>query len=144
MARIVRRSDERRRQVLEELRDAPASSKLRRLIVDMVHFLAEFPGVHRIMTAEAAHASPRLQWLCDELLIARVKETVDIIEAAQREGAVRLVDAARLYYATLSISAVPFTISAEFKLTTGSDPFEPEEIEKTIDFICALVFHGSR
>jgi TetR/AcrR family transcriptional regulator len=144
MARIVERSDARRRQVLDELRDAPATVKLRRLIIDMVHFLAEFPGVHRIMTFEAAHPSPRLQWLCDELLISRVKETVDIIKAAQREGAVRRIDAARLYYAILSICAVPFTIAAEFKLTTGNNPFEPEEIEKTIDFICALVFDAAR
>ena len=139
MTPIVQRFDERRRRVLNECRAQPASVKLRRLIVDMVHFLAEFPGVHRIMTFEAARPSPRLQWLYDNLLKSRVRETVHIIKAAQRDRAVRQIDAARLYYAILSISAVPFTIAAEFKLTTGRDPFDPEEVEKTIDFICALI-----
>ena len=58
----------------------------------------------------------------------------------QREGTVMRVDPARLHYAILSICAVPFTISAEFEATTGHDPFAPEEIAKTIDFIFALVF----
>jgi len=139
MTRIVQRFDEQHRRVLNECRGELASVKLRRVIADMVHFLAEFPGVHRIMTFEAAHPGPRLQWLYDNLLRSRVKETVDIIEEAQREGAIRQIDAARLYYAILSISAVPFTIAAEFELTTGCDPFDPKEIEKTIDFILALI-----
>jgi AcrR family transcriptional regulator len=140
MARVVRQFDERRGKVLDGLGDAPASVKLRHLIIDIVHFLAQFPGIHRIMTFEAAHPSARLRWLCDNLLFAQVRETIEIIEAAQREGAVARVDPARLRYAILSICAVPFTIAAEFKMTTGHDPFEPEEIEKTIDFICALIF----
>jgi hypothetical protein len=139
MSRIVQRFDERHRRVLNECRREPASVKLHRLIVDMVHFLAEFPGVHRIMTFEAAHPSPRLTWLYDNLLMSRIGETVDIIKAAQRERAIRQIDPVRLYYAILSIAAVPFTIAAEFKLTTGRDPFDLEEVEKTIDLIRALI-----
>jgi TetR/AcrR family transcriptional regulator len=139
MSRIVQRFDERHRRVLNECRHERASVKLHRLIVDMVHFLAEFPGVHRIMTFEAAHPSPRLTWLYDNLLMSRIGETVDIIKAAQRERAIRQIDPVRLYYAILSIAAVPFTIAAEFKLTTGRDPFDLEEVEKTIDLIRALI-----
>ncbi|SIO48751.1 transcriptional regulator, TetR family [Burkholderia sp. GAS332] len=139
MTRVVQRFDQRHRQVLNECRGEPASVKLHRLIVDMVHFLAEFPGVHRIMTFEATILSPRLQWLYDNLLMSRVGETVGIIKAAQREGAVRQIDPTRLYYAILSIAAVPFTIAAEFKLTTGRDPFDFEEVEKTIALIRALI-----
>jgi TetR/AcrR family transcriptional regulator len=140
MARVVQSSDERRRAVLERLGDVSAAVKLRHLIVDMVYFLAEAPGIHRIMTFEAASRSSRLDWLCDTLLSRQMRETVDIIEQAQREGAVPPVDAVRLRYAILSICAVPFSIAAEFETITGHSPFDPEQIEQTIAFICALVF----
>jgi len=140
MRRVVARFDERRRLLLEQLSEASASVRLRHLIIDLVHFLAESPGIHRIMTWEASRPSARLNWLCNNLLISQVRQSVAIIEAAQREGTVMQVDPARLHYAILSICAVPFTISAEFEATTGHNPFAPEEIAKTIDFICALVF----
>jgi TetR/AcrR family transcriptional regulator len=140
MKRVVDRWDLRRMNVIESLGDVPASVKLRHLIIDLVNFLAETPGVHRIMTFEAALPSERLTWLCDNFLISQVCETVELIEQAQHAGAVRRVDPARLRYAILSICAVPFTIAAEFQATTGRDPFKSHEIEKTIDFICGLVF----
>jgi TetR/AcrR family transcriptional regulator len=140
MRRVVLRFSERRRILLEQLGESSASVRLRHLITDMVNFLAESPGIHRIMTWEASRPSARLDWLCNNLLISLVRESVEIIEAAQREGTVMRVDPARLHYAILSICAVPFTISAEFEATTGHDPFAPEEIAKTIDFIFALIF----
>jgi AcrR family transcriptional regulator len=140
LRRVVLRFNERRRIRLEQLGEVSASVRLRHLITDMVHFLAESPGIHRIMTWEASRPSARLDWLCNNFLTSLVRESVAIIEAAQREGTVMRVDPARLHYAILSISAVPFTISAEFEATTGHDPFAPEEIAKTVDFILALVF----
>ena len=140
MMRVVQQFRLRRRRLFEQLGDAPASVRLRTLIIDMVHFLAEVPAVHRIMTFEAAHPTPRLQWLCDNLLMSQVQEDIKIIEDAQREGGVKRLDPARLRYAILSICAVPFTISAEFETITGHNPFAPTEIEQTIAFINALVF----
>jgi TetR/AcrR family transcriptional regulator len=140
MRRVVLRFNERRRILLEQLGEASASVRLRHVISDMVHFLAESPGIHRIMTWEASRPSARLDWLCNNFLVSLVRESVETIEAAQREGTVMRVDPARLHYAILSICAVPFTICAEFEATTGHDPFAPEEIAKTIDFIFALVF----
>ncbi|MDB5584158.1 MAG: TetR-family transcriptional regulator [Bradyrhizobium sp.] len=140
MQRVVDRSSRRRQAILDVLGNAPAAVRLRHIIIDMVNFLAETPGIHRIMTFEAARPSARLTWLCDNFLVSEVQGTVALIEEAQREGAVRQLDPARLRYAILSICAVPFTIAAEYQATTGHDPFEPDEIEKTIGFICALVF----
>jgi TetR/AcrR family transcriptional regulator len=140
MKRVVDRFDLRSKAALESLGDAPAATKLRHLIIAMVTFLAETPGIHRIMTFEAYHASRRLTWLCDNFLVSQVREMVELIEEAQRDGAVKRLDPARLRYAILSICAVPFAISAEFQATTGHNPFEPNEIEKTIEFICDLVF----
>jgi TetR/AcrR family transcriptional regulator len=92
------------------------------------------------MTFEASRPSERLTWLCDRFLISRVRGMVALIEECQREGAVRTLDAARLNYAILAICAMPFTIAAEFEATTGHDPSDPGEIERTIDFICSLIF----
>ncbi len=140
LKRVVSRWELHRKAMIESVGDAPAAVRLRHLIIDMVTFLADMPGVHRIMTFEAAQPSERLTWLCDNFLVAQVREAVEMIEEAQRDGTVRRVDPARLRYAILSICAVPFTIAAEFQATTGHDPFDRDEIAKTIDFICDLVF----
>jgi hypothetical protein len=92
------------------------------------------------MTSDAAQASKRLTWLCENYLLAQVREMVELIKEAQRDGAVRRVDPSRLRYAILSMGAVPFAIAAEFQATTGHDPFDREEVQRTIDFICELVF----
>jgi AcrR family transcriptional regulator len=140
MRRVTDRAAARRQAVLDALGDVSAAAKLRHVIIDMVNFLAETPGIHRIMTFEAAQPTERLKWLCDDFLLADIQATLALIKEAQLEGAVRDLDPARLRYAILSICAVPFTIAAEFELTTGHSPFEPDEIEKTIAFICALIF----
>jgi AcrR family transcriptional regulator len=140
MMRVVDRYDLRRTALLKSLGDAPAATKLRHVINDMVTFQAEMPGIHRLMTSDAAQASKRLTWLCQNYLLAQVREMVDLIKEAQRDGAVRRVDPTRLRYAILSISAVPFAISAEFQATTGHNPFDREQVQRTIDFICELVF----
>jgi len=140
MKGVVDRYDLRRKALLESLGDAPAATKLRHLIHDMVTFQAETPGIHRIMTSDAAQVSKRLTWLCENYLLAQVREMVDLIKEAQRDGAVRSVDPSRLRYAILSMGAVPFAIAAEFQATTGHNPFDREEVQRTIDFICELVF----
>jgi TetR/AcrR family transcriptional regulator len=140
MKRVVDSYDLRRKAVLESLGDAPAATKLRHVINDMVTFQAQMPGIHRMMTSDAAQASKRLTWLCQNFLLAQVREMVGLIKEAQHEGAVRRVDPARLRYAILSMGAVPFAIAAEFQATTGHNPFDPDEVQRTIDFICELVF----
>jgi TetR/AcrR family transcriptional regulator len=140
MKRVVDRYDLRKKTLLESLGDAPAAIKLRHLINDMVTFQAEMPGIHRLMTSDAARANKRLTWLCQNYLLAQVREMVELIKDAQRDGVVKRVDPARLRYAILSISAVPFAIAAEFQATTGHNPFDGEEVQRTIDFICELVF----
>jgi TetR/AcrR family transcriptional regulator len=140
LSRLVDRYELRRQALIQSLGDAPAAVKLRHIITDMVEYISEVPGIYHIMTAEAARTSERLTWLCDTYLIPWVRDTVALIEQAQRDGAVRRVDPARLHYAMLAIGSMPFAVAAEFKATTGYDPFRPEEIQKTIDFICELVF----
>jgi AcrR family transcriptional regulator len=138
--RVVDSYDLRRKAVLASLGDASAATRLRHVINDMVTFQAQTPGIHRMMTADAAQASKRLTWLCQNYLLAQVREMVGLIKEAQGEGAVRPVDPARLRYAILSMGAVPFAIAAEFQATTGHNPFDREEVRRTIDFICELVF----
>jgi AcrR family transcriptional regulator len=120
---------------------ASASEHLRTLIADSVRFTAALPEVHRLVTLEAAHLTPRLLYLMETFTRKPYGEFCTLIKRAQREGTVRMLNPARLRFAIVAMAAVPFSVAAEYEHLTGKNPFSPSEIERTIDLINDLVFH---
>lgn len=120
---------------------ASATEHLKQLIVDLVHFCAANPQLHRIMTQEGGQLSPRLAWLCENFVRPGFEEFVALTVAAQREGTVRTdFQPERLRYAVVSIASVPFSVAAEYEYFIDRSPFSPGEIERTIDMIFGMVF----
>jgi AcrR family transcriptional regulator len=117
-----------------------AAKRLKQAIVALAHFTASMPQLHRIMTAEAAHATPRMVWLAERSFKQGFESWVSLIEAAQREGAVRDVNPARLRFAIVAMTSVPFSVAAEYEYFTGKSPFARNEVAQTIDMICDMVF----
>jgi TetR/AcrR family transcriptional regulator len=103
-----------------------------------IHFCAERPELHRIMTNEACIESPRLEWLVETFTarmfrtIARLSESLPIAPVFNHP--------IRLYYAIIGLATAPFTLAPEFRRLSGLDPFAPEEVERTIAVVEALVF----
>lgn len=125
----------------ERVAQASATEQLRQLIVDLVHFSAANPQLHRIMTQEGGQLSPRLVWLCENFVRSGFEEFVSLTVAAQREGSVRAdFQPERLRYAVVSIASVPFSVAAEYEYFIDKSPFSPGEIERTIEMICGMVF----
>jgi TetR/AcrR family transcriptional regulator len=117
-----------------------AGKRLKQAIADIAHFTASMPQLHRIVTAEAAHATPRMLWLAERFVKQGYEDWCSLIEAAQREGVVRKASPARLRYAIVAMISVPFAVAAEYEYFTGKSPFAKNEISEMIEMVCAMVF----
>ena len=42
------------------------------------------------------------------------------------------------------LATAPFTLAPEFKLLSGIDPFDQEEVERTVAFVETLLFRTSK
>ncbi len=101
-----------------------------------VHFCAEFPELHRIMTNEGRSETDRLAWLVDSYsrrLFSAVKSMAPVANPL-------LTDPIRLYYAIVGLSASVFTLAPEYRRLSGRDPFASEEVAATADLLERLVF----
>jgi hypothetical protein len=78
--------------------------------------------------------------MCDTYLKRDFRDICKLIEAAQKEGKVHMVDPERLRFAIIALAAVPFSVSAEYEYVTKRNPFSPSEIRNAIEFINRLVF----
>ncbi len=92
---------------------------------------------------EAHRSSDRLIWLCEQFVKSDFDAVTALIVKAQKEGAVRNLNAARMRYAIVSLAAVPFSVSAEYQYLTGQNPFSSQEIDSAIEFIHRIVFVDS-
>jgi TetR/AcrR family transcriptional regulator len=117
-----------------------AATRLKQAIADLAHFTASTPQLHRILTAEAAHPTPRMLWLTERFHKQGFENWVSLIQDAQREGAVRNVSPARLRFAIVAMVSVPFAVAAEYEYFTGKSPFSKNEVAQMIDMVCEMVF----
>jgi TetR/AcrR family transcriptional regulator len=117
-----------------------AAKRLREAITHHAHFTASTPQLHRILTAEAAHVTPRMLWLAERFFKQGFENWVSLIKEARCEGAVRDVDPARLRFAIVAMIAVPFAVGAEYEYFTGKNPFTRNEVTQLIEMVCDMVF----
>ncbi|MBL1436328.1 MAG: TetR family transcriptional regulator [Rhodobacteraceae bacterium] len=121
----------------EEMKDATLDALARQLIRVFVHFCAERPELHRIMTIEGLSDTPRLAWLYDNHT-KRLFATVDAMKSAADQTV--FDDPARLYYVIVGLAASTFTLAPEYKRLSGRDPFSDEEVEATASLVERILF----
>lgn len=119
---------------------ASAAQVLEIIIENLVRLFAEFPALHRLMTMEGHELSDRLIWLCDKYGRRNFKAISDVIAAGQKEGVVIEGDPGQLRMLVVALAAVPFSVSAEYKLLTNRDPFENSETQNLIAIIKRMLF----
>ena len=110
----------------------------RKLIREFIRFSAERPELHRIMTSEGRASSERLDWIVDR----HSRRLYDLMETFTPLMTVPtgLNTPIRLYYAVVGLATAPFTLAPEFKLLSGIDPFGENELERTVQFVEAILF----
>lgn len=121
--------------------DTSAEEKLRHVIASMVDYMASHPLLHRMMIQEGAQPSPRLSWLCDNLIRPDLEQFIALVRQAQAEGSVDpSIDPLRLRYAIVAMASVPFSVPAEYEYFSGKSPFSPGEVRQTIDMVLKFIF----
>jgi TetR/AcrR family transcriptional regulator len=125
---------------LDTSEDRPASETLRTFIEQFVRLSARYPQIHRIMTMEGNHDTPRINWVINNHLRDHYMRIRDLIKQGQVDGAVRECDAARLYYFIIGGGGTPYSLSVEYKALTGRDVFSEAEIYRNIAFLFEVVF----
>jgi len=122
---------------MAQMRTAGKGARARQLVRDFVHFCAERPELHRIMTIEGRSDTPRLAWLVKNY----TKPLFDAVAAtAPQARAGVFTDPIRLFYAIIGLAASTFTLAPEYKRLSGRDPFSAKEIEATAELVETLIF----
>jgi TetR/AcrR family transcriptional regulator len=125
---------------LDTSEDRPASETLRTFIEQFVRLSARHPQIHRIMTMEGNHDTPRINWVINNHLRDHYMRIRDLIKQGQADGTVRECDAARLYYFIIGGGGTPYSLSVEYRALTGRDVFSEAEIYRNIAFLFEVVF----
>ncbi|MBU6320744.1 MAG: TetR family transcriptional regulator [Alphaproteobacteria bacterium] len=122
--------------------DGEDPSAVSRLILrDFVYFCAERPELHRIMTHEGRHDTPRLSWMIETYtgrLYAAVGELMDSVDRSI------FPDPIHLYYAIIGLAASTFTLAPEYQRLSGRSPFDPKQVETTAALLEQLIFGSSK
>lgn len=124
-----------------ELKSVPSKTLARELVRVFVHFCADRPELHRILTIEGRCESPRLTWLVDTH-IRKLYERLAFVPGAADTSIAG--DPIRLYYAIIGLAASTFSLAPEYKQLSGRDPFSPKEIEATAALVDRLIFGAGK
>jgi TetR/AcrR family transcriptional regulator len=114
----------------------------RKLLREFIYFSAHYPELHRIMTSEGRASSERLDWLVaqhSKRLYTLMGKFTPLIPMPNG-----LNTPIRLYYAVIGLATAPFTLAPEFRLLSGVDPNSAAEVERTVEFVEALLFGSAR
>ena len=125
---------------LDRIEGDDPKTALQAFIENFVEFSARTPELHRIMTQQSTQGSDRIEWLISEGLRESFEQICDLIRRAQRAGAVRAGDPARLYYAVIGLGGTLFSVSTEYRLLTGRDAFDRVQLRAAIQLIHDVVF----
>jgi TetR/AcrR family transcriptional regulator len=117
------------RRVAEAAGSGNPEDALRGLIRVFVLFAAEHPELNRIIVAESAESSERLDWLVENHTRQRYRAFTTLVEPLQRRGIVHPIPATSLYYLLVGGASLPFSAAPEAELFSGQDPRDPVFIE---------------
>ena len=129
---------------LEALQDVEPVARLRAVARHFVRFAAAHPELHRFMVEEGKSDGPRLQWLVERYVRPLYEASRDLIEAAQREGALPRTHPVHLHYILLGAATHLFVNAAEVRRLTGQDPMRKDVIEAHADAVISLLLGPTR
>ena len=114
---------------LEALEDIEPVARLRSMVRHFVRFAAAHPELHRLMVEEGKSDGPRMKWLVDRHVRPLYEASQDLIEAAQREGALPRTHPVHLHYMLIGAASHLFVMAPEVRRLTGKDPMRKEMID---------------
>ena len=114
------------------------AARIRFMIRRFVHASAAVPEVSRIIFDEGRHNSWRLEWLVTHYAGGFFGALGDLFDEARAAGLIADIPKENFYYMVVGSAAI-FAMSAEHRLLTGEDAFDPKMIERHADAVATLI-----
>ena len=127
---------------LEALKELDPATRLSLIFREFVRYSAAVPGMLEVMIDANKRHSENLAQVVEDRLRPVYERLRELIEAAQKAGAIPAGDPGLIYYSFIAVSSTTFALSREFKQLTGQDPLEPEMVEAQADLLVRLFFPG--
>ena len=116
--------------------------KLRLLQIDFIHFAAERPELHWLMSHDAGDNGSRIDWVVENLLRPNFHIWEELITSAQRSGRYIQGDPMHLHYLFLGAAVRVFMTSREVEIVLGRSPFDPVFVEEHIRLVQAMFYRN--
>jgi TetR/AcrR family transcriptional regulator len=107
-----------------------------------VQLTSKYPEVSMIMQHEAGQETPRLQWLVEQHLRPTQALTANILETAQRDGAIKSIPVQHLIPIITGAVRFFFSSGPYMKSIFGLDVNDPAEIKQHADYIIDILLNG--
>ncbi len=124
---------------VDELADAFAD-----MVRRFVRFAATHPELNQIMVHEATVASDRLTYMTTEYvrpLYSLVRTAWNRLRAAEIAAP---IDDAMVHYVVVGAASLPFVNAPEARILTGSEPTDPDWVERHAAGLVATLLPGRR
>jgi len=121
----------RRKQTLKE--------RFRKFLAGYIRYCARNPNHARIVILESMRGGERLQWMADQFIRPDHDAVSAVIQALIDAGELPDVSPVALLYLIVSMCQLPFVIAREVQALYGIDLQEPQEIERQIDAVVAVL-----
>ena len=116
--------------------------RLRLMFQDFTRYSAETPELFQVLLDANRRGGPGLARVAEDQLRPAFERIRELIEAAQKAGAVPAGDPALIYYALVVVGSALFSLNREFELLTGRDPRDPDIVEAQASLLARLFFPG--
>ena len=137
-AHLMGMAAERLRKRREDLKGVEHRTVLRLLLREFVLLSADLPNLNRFMVQANAGSAKRMHWLAERFLQPGGAMMADVIVDAQAAKLLPPGDPMHIRFIFLCAAASIFTFAAEFEELTGTNPHQPEILERHIDLVLDL------
>jgi TetR/AcrR family transcriptional regulator len=127
---------------LEALEGLDPATRLSRIFQDYTRYMSETPELLPVLIDMNRHGGPALDKVIKNRLRPTYERLRDLIEDAQRDGAMPAGDPGLMYYALVAVSGTLYSLTREFELVTGRDPTGPDMVEAQASLLTRLFFPG--
>jgi AcrR family transcriptional regulator len=105
-----------------------------------VRFVAQRPGLVRLMHDEGKRRGPRMRWLVDRHVRPLYERVREMMSSAQQRGLLPAhIDPLHFHYVLIGAVGTIFHQAEECRRLTGVDPMAPEAVEAHADAVAYLL-----
>ncbi len=128
--------------VEEDMGRASPLEAIQLIVRRFVYFNAKYPEVGRLIIAEAASHTPRLEWMAEQHLTPILRQAESLLEAGKQSGAIKDFPSQSIMFAFLG--AVPhfFDSAPLIRLIYGIDPLEDHHVEGHANTLVEVFTNG--